>query len=282
MALGVAALVLWAASGGAAITAQPAQDARLSTAVTVVPTGKAGTHENTLGLHLETAVRRALGARQHDLRLRAGVGAEVLVEDLGIPGPSVGAQGLVELGYAFGPSHPSHPAGRAHEAAYYLVAYLDTDRTSQLSGGLRYRRTAGTWSLGVQFENDALAQQLLDRYRTFALRVRYLRLDRPVPVGVGARAVVWAGTTEGLGRLGRDEVYDLRGQRGGDQAHGVLALDLVLGALTLSLGADSEGIRSTLQNSFHYLIDDGQIPRLPDRPARLFVRIALHETGGLY
>ena len=237
----------------------------------VVPTGKAGTHEGTLGLFVGATSRVPLGPGA--LALRSGLEGEALVRDLGLPGASVGAQGVLELGYAFGPS-------LGHEAAYYLVSYLDSDGTSQLSGGVRYTHSRAEWSLGVQFENDALAHQLLDRFRTFALRVRVLR-NGPTPVGLGVRTVVWTGTTEGLGRLGRDEIYDLTGQLGGDVAHGVLALDAYAGGLTLSLGVDSEAVRSTLQNSFHYLIDDGQIPRL-DRPPRPFVRLALNERGGLY
>ena len=241
--------------------------------VAVAGTGKAGTHENTLGLAAEARVRLPLG-----VRVRSALDVEALVEDLGIPGPNVGAQGALEVGYAFGDVRSGE---RAHHLGYYLVGYLDGDRTSQLSGGLRYQHTRDDGSLEVQFENDALAHQLLDRYRTFALRARVLRRDMAVPIGVGVRTVVWTGTTGGLGRLGRDEAYDLSGQYGGDVAHGILALDVYHGGLTLSLGVDSEAVRSTLQNSFHYLIDDGQIPRL-DLAPRAFVRLALNEIGGLY
>ncbi len=254
-------------------------------AVEVAATAKAGTHENTVGLRLATGVGVPLGAREHGVVIRAGAGAEALAQDLGISGAALGAQADLSIGYAFGERHRQRGAEtrppRRHELAYALVGYLDADSTSQLSGALRYRHTREAWSLDVQFENDALAQQLLDRYRTFALRVQLLRRDTAVPVGVGLRTVVWTGTTQGLGRLGRDEAYDLSGQYGGDRSHGILALDLVRGDLTLSVGIDSEAVRSTLQNSFHYVIDDGQIPRL-DRPGRVFVRIALGEAGGLY
>ncbi len=252
-------------------------------ALTVAPTEKVGTHENTFGLYLGAAGRLPLGAREHAVLIRSGLEVEALVEDLGIRGPSAGAQVDLEVGYAFGPASMDGAgrSARTHEIAYSLIAYLDSDDTSQLSGSVRYTHSRLTWSLGVQFENDALAQQLLDRYRTFALRVQYLRRDTATPVGIGLRTIVWTGTTEGLGRLGREDVYDLSGQYGGNTAHGILALDVYHGDLTLSVGLDSEAIRSTLQNSFHYLIDDGQIPRL-DLPPRLFVRLALNEIGGLY
>ncbi len=251
----------------------------------VAATAKAGTHENALGLRVGASWSLPLGARAHDVVVRAGAEAEGLAQDLGIAGPALGAHADLSVGYAFGRTHRRRGAEarppRTHELAVALIGYLDTDSTSQWSGALRYRRTRPAWALDVVFENDALAQQLLDRYRTFALRVQVLRRDTAVPIGLGLRAVVWTGTTEGLGRLGRDESYDLSGQYGGDRSHGILALDVVRGDLTLSLGLDSEAIRSTLQNSFHYLIDDGQIPRL-DRPPRVFVRIALNEAGGLY
>ena len=280
-AVGLAALC------GVAASAQPVSSESVTVGAAV--TGKVGTHENALGVALGASAPLPLGlAREHAAFVRATAGVEALVQDLGLPGRSLGAQASLEAGYAFGARRPYPsadgygPRPRAHTLAYSLVAYLDSDGTSQLSGALRYQYAGPSASLDVQFENDALAHQLLDRYRTFALRVRYLRRDGDVPVGAGLRAVVWTGTTEGLGRLGRDESYDLSGQHGGAYAHGILALDLYRGDVTLSVGVDSEGVRSTLQNSFHYLIDDGQIPRLEDRPPRLFLRLALHEVGGLY
>lgn len=281
--LGVAVWIapsLVAAQGSGALDAGPL-------ALGAAVTAKAGTHETTVGLRLHAETPLATWSR-HVLLLRGGVGAEVLFDDLGIPGASVGAQPGVELAYAFGAPVQSATSDvlqrsvRRHEVAYFIVSYLDTDRTSQWSGGIRYRHATAASTVEVAYENDSFAHQLLDRYRTAAIRVQYLRTDLPTPTGVGLRAVLWTGTTEGLGRLGRDEVYDLSEQYGGAYPHGILALDVVRGGVTLSLGVDSEAIRSAIQNSFHTLIDDGQIPRLAGRPAQVFVRLALNEGGGLY
>lgn len=283
VAVGCVALAVWAppARGQMRQTVREADPT-----VAIMATAKAGTHENALGVRLGTTAGRSFGGRQHGVVVRGGAGAEALASDLGIPGAALGGQADVGIGYAFGRSHPRSGAEarppRTHEVSYALIGYLDTDRTSQLSGALRYRHTRAGWALGIEFENDALAQQLLDRYRTFAFRIHLVQRGTEVPLGIGLRTVVWTGTTQGLGRRGRDDVYDLSGQYGGAYAHGILALDLVRDGLTVSLGIDSEAIRSTLQNSFHYLIDDGQIPRLANRPARVFIRIALNEAGGLY
>ncbi|PAP78377.1 polymorphic toxin type 23 domain-containing protein [Rubrivirga marina] len=271
-----------AAQGHALVLDRPAS-------VGAAVTSKVGTHESGVGVAAGGSAPLPLGLeRAHDVSAQASLGAEALVADLGLPGSSVGAEAALGLSYGFGPRrayrgaelHRARP--RAHTLSYTLLLYLDTDHTSQLSGAVRYRFAGEASSFDVTFENDALAQQLLDRYRTFALRVRYVRHDADVLRGVGLRTVVWIGTTEGLGRLNRDETYDLSGQYGGAYAHGILAADLYWGDLTLSLGVDSEGIRSTLQNSFHYLIDDGQIPRLAGRRPRLVVRVALNEGDGLY
>ncbi|WP_412068945.1 polymorphic toxin type 23 domain-containing protein [Rubrivirga sp. IMCC43871] len=249
-------------------------------------TAKVGTHETALGARLHAAAPLSSG-RSVGLLARAGVGVEGLVDDLGIPGASVGAQPGVELAVAFGASVRRATGDvlqlsvRRHELAYALLGYLDSDGTSQASGGIRYRLATARSVVEVAYENDAFAHLLRDEFRTAAIRVRIVRTDRETPVGLGIRAVIWTGTTAGLGRLTRDETYDLSAQLGGAYSHGVLALDAIHGGLTLSLGVDAEGIRSAIQNTFHDLIDDGQIPRRDQAP-RLFIRLALNEGGGLY
>ena len=245
-----------------------------------------GTHETALGLrtHIEVPV-----ARRERVAVLVRFDAEVegLVADLGIPGAGVGGEPGVELAVAFGPAVRVPTADvlrrsvRRHEVAYALVGYLDTDGTSQASGAVRYRLATPSTVFEVAYENDALAHRLRDEFRTAAVRVAVVRTDGPAPVGLGLRLALWTGTTAGLGRLTRDEVYDLSGQLGGDATHGVLALDAIRGGLTVSLGVDSEGLRAAVQNAFHRLIDDGQIPRR-DRAPRLYVRLALNDGGGLY
>ncbi|WP_412061726.1 polymorphic toxin type 23 domain-containing protein [Rubrivirga sp. IMCC45206] len=249
-------------------------------------TAKVGTHETALGARLHAAAPLIRG-RSVGLLVRGGVGVEGLVDDLGIPGAGVGAQPGIELAVAFGPpvrratGDVLQPSVRRHELAYALLGYLDSDGTSQASGGIRYRLATARSVVEVAYENDAFAHLLRDEFRTAAIRVRVVRTDRETPAGLGLRAVLWTGTTAGLGRLTRNETYDLSGQLGGAYSHGILALDAVYGGLTLSLGVDAEGVRSAIQNTFHRLIDDGQIPRR-DRAPRLFIRLALNEGGGLY
>ncbi len=284
-ALAGLAVLMSAAPGAAQGSGTLLDTPRLS--VGAAATAKVGTHETALGARVHAAVPVVSGRRVAVLG-RAGLGVEGLVEDLGIPGASVGAQPGVELAVAFGAPVRSatgdalQPSVRRHEVAYAVLRYLDPDGTSQWSGGVRYRLATPGRVVEVAYENDALAHQLLDRFRTAAIRARVVRTIGDVPVGVGVRAVIWTGTTEGLGRLGRDEAYDLSGQLGGAFPHGIVALDVMRGGLTVSLGLDSEAIRSAIQNSFHTLIDDGQIPRIEGRPARVVVRLALNEGGGLY
>ncbi|MEM0961652.1 MAG: polymorphic toxin type 23 domain-containing protein [Bacteroidota bacterium] len=248
-------------------------------------TATVGTHETDLGLRADARVwlldRQPLAV---GLRLRAAANGHV--QDLGLDGASLGAVPSVELAAAFGPSVRAGSRGavrssRRHEVGYRLLGYLDTDGTSQLSGAIRYRRSTDAGVFEVTYENDSFAHLLRDEFRTAALRASIVRTDWETPAGLGLRLVLWTGTTSGLGRLTRDEVYDLSGQLGGDVSHGILAVDAIYGGLTLSVGVDSEAIRSAVQNTFHDLIDDGQIPAL-DRPARLVVRIALNEGASLY
>lgn len=250
-------------------------------------TAKLGTHENAVGLRLHGTAPVVTG-RGHSLVVRGGVGAEGFATDLGVPGASVGAQPSLEVALAAGSvvrsatGDPLQTTARQHEVAYTLIAYLDSDGTSQGAGGLRYRYATPVSTVEVEYENDALVPPVKDRYRTAAIRLRYTRTEGETPVGIGLRAVLWTGTTEGLGRLGRDESYDLTGQHGAAHPHGILALDLARGGMTASLGLDAEAIRSAIQNTFHDWIDRGAIPERADRPVRVFVRLALNEGGGLY
>lgn len=282
-----------------ALNAQPAAAPPLSGAVAgeghwvvYAASAHAGTHLVSAGG--DVAARRRLDRRGDaergaDVALMAGVGARYTARGLGIPGDWLETDAGMGLELSFGGERWTHDVHRgpehrrAHAVSYTLLGYASTDGTSQLSGALAYHGArAGGGVVSVVFENDFLALQRLDRFRTFALQARYQRprADGTV-VGAGTSLVLWTGTTEGLGLLHRGERYDLSGQYGGAYSHGILALDLYHGPLRLSLGYDAERIRTVVQNSFHYLIDDGYIPAL-DRSGRLYLQLSLNDLGPLY
>jgi hypothetical protein len=260
--------------------------------VVYAASANAGTHLVSVGG--DAAARRHLGGRGGeeqgaDVALTAGMGARYAARGLGIPGDRLEADAGVGLELSFGGErwtrdvHRGPERRRAHGLSYTLLGYASTDGTSQLSGALAYHGTGPEGHVvSVVFENDFLALQRLDRFCTFALRVRYQRPRADgIVVGAGASLVLWTGTTEGLGVLDRGERYDLRGQYGGEYSHGILVLDIYRGPLRLSLGYDAERIRTAVQNSFHYLIDDGYIPAL-NRNSRVYLQLSLNDLGPLY
>lgn len=254
------------------------------------PRVEAGTHVNAVGVGAEAEYRLVSRGTERGgttLVLTSRAGARGVATGLGIPGSNWTAAGEIGVAVSFGQRHGLPDtialmrADRAHTVRLVSVVYGATDGTSQRSGRLEYARAGERSLFTLAFENDFLALQRLDRYRTFALRAGYRWMRGRAPVGVGARLILWTGTTEGLGFLGRGETYDLRGQHGGEHSHGILALDLTRGAVRLSVGVDAEPVRTTVQNRFHDLIDDGAIPAL-DRRGRAYVQLSVNDLGTLY
>jgi len=250
----------------------------------------AGTHVNRIGLNLNTLLRLDCApceAAGVTLALRPDAGLALNATYWGIPVSTVSGEGQIRFVLAFGRktyrrTRPDLlPSLRAHTLSYYSSWYLTTDGTSQLSGGVSYNLAWAANVFDVIIENDFLAWRRRDEYRTGALSLRYRVVAGGRALGVGCTLLLWTGTTTGLGRLDRNEVYDLSAQRGGKYSHGVLSLDLLYDAWRLSLGYDSDRIRSAVQDRLHELIDDGRIPRV-DRADRIFVQLGLFDLRHLY
>jgi hypothetical protein len=252
---------------------------------------EAGTHKiglgaDVVGRHRARRWGDAGGGR--DLEFTANAGARYSARALGIPGESVGADAGLGVAVSIGGErlvsdvYLGREHRRAHTLTYAFLGYLSTDGTSQLSGVIGYESAHRNGAVfALEFENDFLAFQRRDRFRTFALRTRYHRSGGGGVVGIGGSLILWTGTTEGLGYLNRGDTYDLSNQYGGSHSHGILALDLYRGPLRLSVGVDAESVRTAVQNNFHNLIDDGAIPAL-DRNARVYLNLSFNDLGPLY
>lgn len=254
----------------------------------VHPSLRGGTHINEFGLSLRPGLRLPLGERA-EWQLAYQLMLRFNSTYLGIPGLSFTAVNQLSSTLAWGTSRPN-PAWisggphqvRTHQWQYYYLDYASTDGTSQRSGGLLYRVLGEKFSLQLQLENDFLAFQQRDAFRTGAgtLDVRWKSKNYWWGLGVGH--LLWTGTTTGLPFLDFGEEYDMSQQYGADYSHGLAFINLHIQAFTLSLGYDSDQIRRNLQDPIHRLIDDGTIPAGRLSKSRLFCQLSWNALAWIY
>jgi hypothetical protein len=120
-----------------------------------------------------------------------------------------------------------------------------------------------------------------DQYRTAAAEISYYRSIQNNIIGGGIGFKLWTGTRNGLKKLIRNQDYDLSNQYGGNYSHGILYLSFFINGINISLGYDSEKIRNLIQNSFHNLINTGNIPELK-KDDRIYFEISFNKFAGLY
>jgi len=260
---------------------------RLGEAVIALsPTAQAGTHSNRIGPLVDVQVPLSSLSSLldgHTLVLQGGYTYDL--EPLGIPERTHTVFGIAGLYLGWGSSAVGKKlpftARRRHTVFYHYEAFWDSEDTSQLSGAMGYIYSAPGFSTRVIFENDILAFLGRDAYRTGALE---WSLHVPAfghTVGAGIGFIAWTGETPRPNDLTRDDVYDLSGRHGGAYSHGILYGALFYRRFKLAVGWDSEKIRDKIQNSLHYLIDDGRIPPL-DRRSRFFVTLSVTAPLSLY
>lgn len=143
-----------------------------------------------------------------------------------------------------------NPFDRSNSVGYAYLIYLDNAGTSQRSGALRAEFNGQS----LYFENDFLAGQGKDRYRTAFLNYRY-RSDLWVfKTGI----LLWTGETSGIGIQdsivkGTKQFYkDIAKLPFGRTSHGIVFGGIRYGGvgppIGVELGIDSERLRNLVQN----------------------------------
>lgn len=190
---------------------------------------------------------------------------------LGLPGPRLEGSIALPVGFRVG----------GFGLSYEPILYLDTQATSQLSGAITLSVERGRYAWLYRFENDYLGSRHRDEWRTAAIETHLFIEHDDLRWGVGVETKVWTATTHGLASLSTGEAYDLSGQHGEGWSHGIACLAVTIESTRLCVGWDSEGIRDSIQNRFHELIDDGALPRL-DRSGQPYVRLSFNPSRASY
>ncbi|MEM1270347.1 MAG: polymorphic toxin type 23 domain-containing protein [Bacteroidota bacterium] len=210
----------------------------------------------------------ALGTEWIDLTVTGEALALGSASDLGMPGPKATGASALGVRVRLGSIHTLR-----HEVAYRMLYYGSTDETSHWSGSISYAIVTPSYRLEGIYENDNLAWQGHDSYRTFAGRIRMLWPNGAEGAyGIGASVLFWTGSIQGLGYGKRGQFYDMTGQHGGQYSHGIVSLDGYLHGWKLSVGIDAEAIRTVPQDVLHWVVEKSRIPAV-DRPTRLYVQL---------
>jgi len=181
-----------------------------------------------------------------------------------VPRPEFQAAVGVTLGFGRKSSDPDpflspvgNQTGRMNSVGYSYMLYLDTVRTSQLSGQVSLQFDK------FQFltENDALAFLAFDRFRTGAFMFAW----RDGDAKAGVKAMLWTGNPRGAKRI-QDPGYpsrfgykDLSENLYGRFSSGMLAVFFqkkipFFSDAVVEAGIDAEQVRNIFQNGFHDLI----------------------------
>lgn len=252
------------------------------------PSATVGSHVNGLAYNIrgiDIFTRDQINGKNRSFTISPFISAHYFERKLGIPGTSTelrfGAEGL----YSYGRSVSSDALfsnrnlSRRWAFSYYLLYYWSDDNTSQISGalGIHSRREKDITSF--VFENDILGGRGRDEFRTIAFDINHSHRFTRRWIGFGTNLTLWTGTTNGLGSRNRNEIYDLTNQFGGRFSNGILSFKLNVDNIVFSIGYDSEHIRDFFQNNFHYIINDGKLPRLENRDDRFFFSISILNFG---
>ncbi len=246
-----------------------------------------GTHINQLSYTVSPACSFRISENS---QLQFRLNSEIRCNEryLGIEGSSLSAVNKITASFSSGEKYAAfandfrYQQFRKHNFRYYYTHYASTDKTNQLSGGIEYTVLFRKSLLSLKFEDDFLAFLGLDEFRTGAASVDYKFIKNNKLWGIGVGATLWTGSTKGLSNLDNGQVYDMSNQYGADYSHGILFLNLHYQFLTLSVGYDSDNIRTSLQNTIHEWIDDGIIQQGSLAENKFYAQLKIYAFDALY
>ena len=192
---------------------------------------------------------------------------------------------------------------RQYAAGYSYNVYLDTRKTSQVTGSINMQLD----KIMLSIENDIFARGYYDRYRTGALRIGYVDSN----VYAGLQLSMWTGQHNGH-RI-HDSTYpgpngymNLSDGRYGSYSHGILSAFVQHRAgyatAAAAIGVDADQIRHAVQNKVLHdmpfiprkwkkrpnahipMIARGGRPYVFDfgqrvRPIKPYLQLSLNDTG---
>jgi hypothetical protein len=214
-----------------------------------------GSHEQRFGIGLHAAFQFSKGmlslGNDGSFYLSSWGGRTKMWESRAYFGAAWYANNLKGMG-DFELGTLKNPFSRASSLGYAYLWYWDNAATQQTSGAFRGEHQGHS----VYFENDFLAGQGKDRFRTATFRYRY----RGDFWSVHSGFFLWTGETSGVQVLaevvkGKTTYFkDLSNGAYGKTSHGIIHGGIRYGLkgqnLGVDVGMDSERVRNTFQNQW--------------------------------
>jgi hypothetical protein len=129
--------------------------------------------------------------------------------------------------------------------------------------------------------NDDQSFTKTDRFRSAAVDISLYKNRGTSLIGYSIGMKLWHGDYSSQLYLNRKQTYILKGTYGGDYSLGLLYFSFIYNCFKISLGYDSDKIRTTFQNNMHQIMNNGMVPEV-SRSNRIYMELALFGNNSQY
>jgi hypothetical protein len=229
----------------------------------------------------------AFGKSLFSLQLKADANAKYFETNFGIPGRSLVFEpgGTFAIGFgspsSFGPSKWLRGGPTRFALRYRYSYYFASDSTSQLYGEYRVEVNLSRYKFILGVGNDDLAFSHTDKFRSAAVDLTLYKNGTDYTAGASIGMKLWTGDFTSQLYLNRNQRYTFEGIYGGNYTLGLLYGSFIYNCYRLSIGIDSDGIRTFFQNGMHKIVDNGLTPDVK-RIDRMFFQVSLFGNNDQY
>lgn len=260
------------------------QNERIS--LSYFPNSYAGTHRNGIGLNGDLTVWLPLGKLPAGLAAKLDFNGSAYLSNFGMPGRSAQLEtgGALMVGWGkppeFGASKWLPASPYRHTFAKRYTYYFTTDGTSQPYADFSYQVNISNKIFIFRVGNDAYAVKR-DGFRSSAGDVTAYINRTDCLLGFSAGFKLWHGDYSDQCYLNRGQVYDFTDIVGGDHTLGLVYVSFRYNAFGISVGYDSDKIRTALQNTVHWIMYNGAVPDV-NRGDKIFIELSIFGNHGQY
>jgi hypothetical protein len=208
-------------------------------------------------------------------------------EYFGIPGRSAQAEAGGTLLFwwgkksEFGNSKWMKACPSRHSIHYRFCYYLSTDHTSQAYAEYQYELNVSNKRFLLRVGNDDQTFIHTDRFRSAAVDLNLYVNKNDYLLGYAFGLKLWHGDSTKQLYLNRTQTYDFKPIYGGNYSLGLLYGSFTYNCFKISIGYDSDRIRTFFQNGMHTIMDNGMVPTV-NRDDRVYIDFSLFGNNGQY
>lgn len=244
-----------------------------------------GTHRNGVGVNGEGCFWLPIGNIPIGTGIKVDLNGMCYEEYFGLPGrlASVETGGRLSFGWGkssnFGKSKWIRVSPYRHSIHYRCNYYFSTDQTSQIYAEYQYELNISNISFILREGNDDQAFTHTDKFRSAAVDLNLYINKTNYLLGYAFGIKLWHGDyTEQL-YLNHNQTYDFNNIVGGEYTLGLLYGSLTFNCFKISIGYDSDRIRTFFQNKIHKIVNNGMVPDVK-RDNRIYFDLSIFGNNG--